>query len=403
MCSAIRICLSVLLFCAPGALAFADPEPAPQTSSLATVPVEELLRLYRLEEDSRKRADAAPLVASTIHRIDMLGRLLDDGIDVSARFEIAVLPTDKWERLPLLRLGASTEVSRLPSVANAAFATEGDTLYFLTKKAGTHEFKIQLFERAERENARRKASLDPGAAIVATLGLEYDEDLFRLESEAVDDKGRRRILRKPGGFSVAWQARQTPKAKTLAARPAVESTIPHAYASMVSTLEGRRITRIKYRLRFAGRKSISFELPEQQELAHTFLNGVAIPAKAQGRDLTIDVAPTRAGDQTAQLELVLVSETDIGFHLSGALSFELPSVSWPTNELWLQTHLPGVFDYEWSGGSLAPASKPPSVSFTHKVPEPGRTLSFHQYLVSSGAPHMMLDYEVNLDGHYFKP
>jgi hypothetical protein len=83
------------------------------------------------------------------------------------------------------------------------------------------------------------------------------------------------------------------------------------------------------------------------------------------------------------------------------MHFDLPAVSWPTHELFFTVNLPGVFDYTWAGGSLAPSDEAPKARYSYRVPLPGEPLHFHQYLIDQSAPDLDLDYEVDLDGSYF--
>jgi hypothetical protein len=206
-------------------------------------------------------------------------------------------------------------------------------------------------------------------------------------------------------FTIEWERRTAvleTRTKVLAPRPVIESIVPVAHASAVSTLEGRRIIRLRYELRFAGKKSIEIEVPEGVTLERAYLNGVSAPVEMEGSTLPIEVTPVREGDQSAVLELVLMRSKGVYF-LSGSLEVELPRVSWPVNQLFLDVHLPQVFNYNWSGGSLSPVEQAPSVHYTYELPLPGKKLSFHQHLISASAPNVTLDYAVDLEGHYYRP
>jgi hypothetical protein len=84
------------------------------------------------------------------------------------------------------------------------------------------------------------------------------------------------------------------------------------------------------------------------------------------------------------------------------MHFDLPAASWPTHELFFSVHLPRVFDYAWTGGSLEPAPSAPNAAYSYRVPLPGKTLHFRQVLIDVSAPDLDLDYEVDLEGHYFE-
>ena len=205
-------------------------------------------------------------------------------------------------------------------------------------------------------------------------------------------------------FTIAWErlAKAVDIKKKTAPPPAIESIVTRAHASAVSTLEGRRVIRLRYVLRFAGTESIEIEVPEGLTVERVYLNGVSAPVEMQGETLPVEVAPVREGDQSAVLELVLVS-TQGSYFLSGSLDVTLPRVAWPINELFLSVHLPQVFNYNWSGGSLSPVGEVPTVSYTYDVPLPGKALAFHQHLISASAPNVTLAYAVDLEGHYYRP
>jgi hypothetical protein len=131
-----------------------------------------------------------------------------------------------------------------------------------------------------------------------------------------------------------------------------------------------------------------------------YLNGAAIPFSAEGETLNLSVSPARAGEQTARLELVL-EDLPGPFHLSGDQAFGFPKASWATNELFVDLHLPQVFNYRWVGGSMAPTSVTPKVHYSQKMPTPGKQMRFHQQLVG-GAADLRIAYDVDLAGKYYR-
>ena len=59
---------------------------ADPTAAEATVPLHEILRLYReTDEAKRKTEEAPPPVRATVHKLDLQGRLLDRAIDARIR------------------------------------------------------------------------------------------------------------------------------------------------------------------------------------------------------------------------------------------------------------------------------------------------------------------------------
>ncbi len=371
----------------------------------ATLPLEEILKLYRDRDEASREEKPEPPLAASLQQVQLTGRVLNEGIDFKAHFEVIVLGQDQWVSVPLLAHDERIHVSKLPKVSGGAFAVSDGQLVFLMSKPGRYAFDISFYRAATQNGKTRNVSVTHGGAALATCRLEIDAGLFQLKKGSRTVEARDGVLVLPSGdaFEIAWQAREGAAEVQTVDRtlvPAMESVASRVHASIVSTLEGRRINRLLYELRFSGRKTIEIELPEGHLLERAFLNGVAVPLKANGRHLTLDVAPARAGEIGGSLEIV-VSHAGGIFNLAGALRFELPRVSWPTHELYLSLHLPRVFDYEWAGGSLEPASGNPRVKFSYEVPLPGKPLHFRQVLISRTAPDLDLDYEVDLDGHTF--
>jgi hypothetical protein len=173
-----------------------------------------------------------------------------------------------------------------------------------------------------------------------------------------------------------------------------------ARASSVSTLEGRLITRTVYKLRFEGTKSISFHFQDGDKLEHAYLNGNAIPFQSENDSVTLNVFPLRAGDRSGTVELVTSRQMG-NYMLSGVLEFTVPRASWPTHEVYLECHLPKVFNYRCSGGSMAAAPQAEPVDYTYSIPQPGKKISFHQNLVTIKAPTVRVEYAIDLEGNYF--
>jgi len=370
----------------------------------ATLPLEEILELYRERDAAERPQEPEPPLAAALQTLELAGRLLADGIDFTAHFEVAVLADERWVSVPLLAYDESSHVSSLPPVAGGTFAVSEGQLVFLTRKSGRYSFDLSFYRAATKRERERRVALTHGGAALATCRLEIDTGLFDLRTQGVIET-REGALVFPRGdsFEIAWEVREEAEREAVetGAAPEIESVIPRAHASTVSTLEGRRITRVLYELRFAGRKPISIDLPAGHTLERAFLNGVATVLEPRDGRVELEVAPARAGEAGGTLELVLAQAGGV-FHLAGDLHFDLPAVSWPTHELFLTAHLPRVFDYEWAGGSLEPQSDAPRAEYSYRVPQPGKALHFHQFLIDAIAPDLDLDYEVNLDGHYFR-
>lgn len=374
---------------------------APEAS--ATLPLSEVLRLHRaLDQAGEKPSPPAPIDA-TITRLAFDGRLLDDAVELSAHFELAVLAEGRWVKIPLLVRDEAVHLAELPNVPEAEFVIEKDSLWFITDRAGRYNFDLKLLVAAKVQGQARAAEVAFHSASLALMNLRYDEGLFALVGGRALAGGEGRVLFPSGKkFSVRWTrlSKAAPEAVQVAKRPPTESVITSARASSVATLEGLRITRVRYALRFEGTKPIEVDIPEGLSLTKVYLNNAAIPFEVHKGRLKLEVAPERAGDQAASLELVLTQHLT-GFHLSGELAFAFPAASWSVNEFSVQVHLPRVFNYRWTGGSLEPAQSPGPVDFTHQIPTPGKSMTFRQQLVGR-APDVRIGYTVDLAGQFWR-
>lgn len=404
MCKSLSLCLLVVC------LGVTAPSRADTLGDAAkggevTVPLAEVRRLdarIRELEEKREREKAPPLPAA-VQRFELEGRLLEDGVDLTAHVSIEVLSRDTWVRVPLLRRSPLTELASLPELKDGAFAVVGDQLGFVTRDPGTYEFDLSFVQRAARAADGRRAELELPEAGLARARIAWDAGLFSLE--AGDARGGPEgtvIFPRANRLVIAWQVKSRVAAQSAqkpAAKPELEPFVALAHASSVSTLEGRVVTRVRYDLRFAGQKSLRFGIPKGVTVERVYRNGSTVPFALEGEQLAVAVEPLRAGDEAGSLEL---SRAMGQFHLSGNLEWQLPSVSWPVHELYLDVHLPTVFAYRWRGGSLSPVEQGPAKDdFSYRIPLPGQRLSFHQYLLTGSAPDLELDYAVALEGQYF--
>lgn len=402
------VLLSLFVFGTVGADLPKEAKPQkPGTSrveSTATLPLPEILRLYK-EIDRAEQPEPKPApVAATINKLQMSGRLLSEAVDITARFEIAVLSEDAWVSVPLLAKDPHTHISGIPAVEGCFFTTKDGHLNFVTRKVGTYTFDLSFLKKAEVSRLKRRVEIGFHDATLAVLRVQFDEGMFRLlDRGAVQEAEGFVLYPEENRFQIHWEqktASEEVKAPVEDKRPPIESVITSAHASVVSILEGRRITRILYQLRFEGKKDISFVIPEGSSLQKVYLNNAAVPFSQKEGRLHLEVTPARAGDESARLELVLTKDQGEYF-LSGNLDFTFPSASWNVNELQVELHLPQVFNYTWSGGSLAPTGASPAVEYSYNLPTPGKVLHFHQQLISS-SPNLSVDYTVDLAGNYFR-
>ena len=396
------LALTLLALALPGARpAQAESAAAPAE---ATLPLNEILRLYRErdEAEAQKKKEPRPPIAATLDRVDLQGRLLATALDLRAEIELNVLSGEEWVDLPLLRVGGNTHVSGLPRVQGGVLSVRDGQLRFLSKRVGRYHFEVSMVERAQEDELGHRIALEHGGATLARLRVHYDPSLFRLlgEDHLRDSEGAL-IFAEDNVFSLAWQTLAEPQTRPTAKAPAAEPVITRAHAASVSTLEGERITRVLYELELTGRQRIELELAEGERVERAYLNGLPVPIEDRDGRLALEVAPSQAGKEAATLELV-IGASGLDFTLSGELGFRLPRTSWPINELFLDVYLPQVFHYTWRGGSLSPVESGPPARFSHRVPVPGSRHSFHQFLVTRSAPDLTLSYAVNLEGHYYR-
>jgi hypothetical protein len=397
-------CLAILMLTVLALpLLASEDDPLP---SQATLPLEELLRLYRENQEAQERPDPdRPPLAATVHKLELHGRLLDRAVELTAQIEVVVLDDDEWVAVPLLRQDESVQISSLPTLPGGVLAVEDGFLHFLTRTKGRHELEISFIQRASTAGLRRQVRVEYADATLAACRLVFDGGVFRLRSpDAIPRPEDTLLFPRDNAFSIEWERTSELEVarRETGPPPAVEPVIPVAHASSVTTLAGERITRLRYQLRFGGSKPIEFAIPPGVEVRRAYLNGVGIPSQTEGARLPLQVAPAREGEEGGVLELVLASAGE-DFLLSGELRLALPRVTWPVHQLYLDLHLPGVFHYVWVGGSLAPIEEAPTVHYTYEVPLPGRKLSLHQHLITSSSPDVTLQYAVDLEGHYFKP
>jgi hypothetical protein len=336
-----------------------------------------------------------------VNRLEISGRLLDAGLDASAQVEVTVVG-DGWVTVPLFDVRPGTQLASLPTVEGGLVAVVDHRLCLVAEKGGAYAFSLRWLERPAVAGRARRLALRLPAGSPAVLKLQHDESLFRLASEPLRDDGAGAVVYPVDGrLELAWE--QLPRVQARSretARPPVEPVITEGHASVVATLDGRRITRVLYRLRFEGEKAFAVTLPAGQAVERVFLNGAARPFTRAGDVLSLPVRSARAGDQTATVELV-TSEARSGYPLSGTLSFTLPQPQWGLNDLFVTLHLPSVFEYRWSGGSLAAVDEAPSVAYAWEIPTPGRTVALHQQLVSSFAS-VQVAYTVDLASSYYR-
>jgi hypothetical protein len=379
-----------------------SPTRADNSASSATLPLEQLLRLHQQLNEAQKPPGTPPPVSGNVSKLELSGRLFDEGAELTAHFEVRIFSNGTWVSVPLLRLDPQMNLTALPALEDAAVVKEGEKLAMVSKKAGIYAFDVSLILEAQKEKRRRKIQVVYPAAILASMRVQLDESLFRV----IAPRGQREqdslvLYPKQNTFSLEWeQLMPLAAVVTTTTRPPMQPLVERVYAEIVSTLEGQVIERVLYNFRCEGSQRFQVELPEGARVEKVFLNGSSLSFAVRERTVELSLEPTRAGDQSGKLELVLVQEFE-PYHLSGRLRFSVPQASWPINEMFLQLHLPSVFQYKRSGGSMEQTEVQPAVQFSEKIPTPGKELAFHQFLIASSSPAVQLAYDIELSGNYF--
>lgn len=374
-----------------------------EKGSTATLPLSEILRLYKENTQIAKELTIVLPVQAAISKIEIDGRLLDNAMEIDITFQVGVLTKGNWVTIPLFEKDDITHITQLPPSKDIFIVEKDGMLAFIAKNEGIYDFKISMIKQATVDSTVKTVVLPFHSATKAEMVVHFDESLFQLSGG--------KTLSKPEGvlifpeknqFLVQWETKKgaIEPAKRVVTKPPVESLINVAHVSSVSTLEGELLTRIKYELQFEGAPSLTVDIPESYELKKVYLNGSAIPFEIKDPQFTLEALPFRAGGRSGTVELVLVRFQGI-FNLSGSLVFSLPKVSWPIREMFMDVHLPAVFNYQYSGGSMATARHSKEVAFTYDLPTPGKTHSFHQVLITSSAPSVNLEYTIDLTGKYF--
>lgn len=406
-----------LLLAGPAALAQpadpADPSDlADPAGGTANLPLAEVLRLHadlaRAQEAKPRRAP----VAAVVEKMELAGMLLDDAAELSAHVEARVFD-EGWAVLPLVRKDPQVHVLAFPRLEAGTLSTvdlprpngqgKAAALGLVTQKTGPYAFDVGLRVQAKAEGRRRSVKLALGPSTLASLKIKYDPGLFRLQAKnAIALPDGALIFPEEGGFELSWEP-TGPAAlakREDVKRPAVEAVVERAHASVVSTLAGKRITRVLFELKLEGARPIQIRIPEGYALERAFVNGAARELAAEAGVLRLEAQTERAGDARGRLELLLAEEPG-RFKLSGGLRFQLPAASWRTDEYVVELHLPEVFNYQWKGGSLSPCDAPPrAADFVSQLPTPGKQVCLRQALAFE-PPTAEVAYAVDLAGKYW--
>jgi hypothetical protein len=364
--------------------------------SNATVPLQELLRLYRVEQSSTDVSRPAPPVRATVQKCEMVGRLLQSALEVTAQMEVVVLAENEWVQVPLLEKDIRTSFVRLPALESATLSVVAGQLVLVTEKPGRYQFEI-VFRKSTASAGTRSVDLRVSESAQSSLKLHFDESLFRV-AQAPDGDGAT-LYPEQGRFTVNWTAVQQAQIQKRQ-RPPVESKVTQAVGEVISAMSGKTVTRIVYTLRLEGIRPFDLTLPLGEGLERVYLNGAPLAVATKGQSLHVEVTPARSGDDSAALEVV-TSHQQAGYALSGTIDYQFPVTAWPCDELFVTLHLPLAFNYQWVGGSLSPGESTPEQTFSYELPTPGKTVALHQQLVD-GLPSARVKYSVDLAQSYFR-
>jgi hypothetical protein len=335
----------------------------------------------------KEQQEAPPRVGAVISYAKLEGRTRGQFVDVTATLNVDVMGAG-WQSVALFGLPPGVALAELPELAGGTLGPSEGMLRFFSRTPGRHAMTVRLAVRGAQVGERYVARLGPS--------VELPPVQLELVGDAVD-AGPLLLSAGREGYELKWKVMPEAAKPKVVARPPLEPTVSSADARFVTTLEGKGQLTVSYGLRLDRPQTFQVELPRGYTLTRLKVNELQLPLP-EGEKLALEVAPRRAGEDAATVELTLARELGV-FHLSGALDLKLPAVAWPISELRTSTFLPAVFAWKRSGGSLEPVEGEQLASVSGL---PGRQLSFRQFLVSGTAPTLELGYAVDLDGKYFR-
>ncbi len=375
------------------------PATAEESGGTATISLEEVLRLHKLA-DTKPQPEALPPVAFSVSSFDAEATIVGDAIEATAKVSLSVFASG-WVEVPILEKDSGLDLTAVPKIENGYLSAKHGALSFLTEKAGDYDFEFSFIKRAVKVRSQWGVSVLPATAGIQRIALKYDADVFEVSASSSHQVGDTMIIfSRQGKLSLAWKSLRGEAKKVIQRRPPVEPVVLSGAASIVVTLDGQRIMRILYKLRFQGSQILVVGMPPDQALTKVYMNGISQPIEESNGEVKIAIAPPRPGEQSATLEVVL-KQRNPPMALSGKLAFELPKLSWGINEMQCTLFLPSVFYYDWVGGSLSPAQSSPLPQYTFDIPTPGKNISVKQQLVTS-ASDTVVEYTVDLNGKYFQ-
>ena len=191
----------------------------------ATLPLDDILRLYQEIDQLREPTEKKLPVRATVQRIDLDGQLLENAVNIQATVQVIVLADAEWTEVPLFEVDSDTHISILPDIPEAVLVQMNNTLSFLKLRFDSNYIAL-------KENNIQSVTSDG-------VFIYPHNNQYQLQWE------NKRITTDPAATSMANKAE-------------IESVVKIAHASVISTLEGKLIYSILYKLHFTGEKKISF-------------------------------------------------------------------------------------------------------------------------------------------------
>lgn len=396
------VCLLALLLALPTAATAEDTSTKTPPGASATMPLDRMLELVKASEPTDD--PGPPPVGATLDRFALEGRIVDDVIEGVAQVQVTVL-SKGWVEVPVLDLGAGISITQLPTLEGSSLTVRDGTLTLLTRQAQVQSFELGLrVAGADGGGESGQARLATRGATITTARITHDAGLYRLDGPGLRRQSDATVVPGvAGALDLRWtRVAPAPEVAVVeeAAAPAIEPTVTRGDATLVLTLDGRRISRYRYTVQLGRATPITITLPAEQTVTRLFVNGQGRPFEVADGTLTVPVAPAREGETTATFELV-TQQDGKPLSLAGRLRFATPTLDRSVDALAVTLFLPPVFTYQWVGGALSPRTDHSLPTFDWSMPAPGKPQSFGRDLVS-GPSDLELGYTVDLAGQYYE-
>lgn len=364
---------------------------AASPSGTATVPLGELVEL--LQPTTPSTRSSAVVTSATL-----VGRPGEAGLWLEASATVRVVGEGPVE-VPLLELGPLAVAETLSDDEKATAELRAGGLVARCHTSGPCSVTARVLLRSGRDGKRSTATFAAAAGLPPTpLKLDVDDGLFELPgAQVVREWGGYVRFSERGRYDVSWVSKHETSRAATTQRAPVEPLVREATSRWVTTLEGRATHELKLTLQVDRPGTLVVEAPAGQRVLRARVNGVPVPAPADGARLSLEVGPVSLGAAEGTVEIAWAQDLGV-FHLSGQLELVSPRVSWAVSKWTTQTVLPKVFRYVRLGGSMEQLGSEADADGAL----PGRSLQFTQHLITSSAPTLSLGYSVDLTGSYFR-